>query len=262
MTPLQRAADVLAGRTRILVFTGAGISTESGIPDFRGPDGVWTRVDPAEFTLDRYLASAETRSASWRRRTRSGALTAAPNRGHEAVVRLWETGRMIGCVTQNVDGLHGAAGLPDAALVEVHGNAHTTSCLGCGATVGTAKVASRVAAGDDDPACVECGGILKVDVVYFGEMLPERAMARALEWSAEADAVLAVGSTLGVYPAASVPLDVVRAGHPMVIVNRGPTELDHLAAAIVEGAAGEMLPALVDMLAKGSDTDPPERPTA
>jgi NAD-dependent deacetylase len=250
VSAVEPAVAALEGRERILVFTGAGISTESGIPDFRGPDGVWTKVDPAEFTLERYLSSADTRRASWQRRTRSGALDAAPNRGHEAVVRLWETGRMVGCVTQNIDGLHTAAGLPDEAVVEVHGNARTTSCLDCGATLPTTEVAERVAAGDDDPACEECGGILKVDVVYFGEMLPDDAMAQAFEWSAHADAVLAIGSTLGVFPAASVPLDVVRAGHPMVIVNRGATEMDALATVIVQGAAGETLPELVAHLAE------------
>ena len=230
------------------MFTGAGISTESGIPDFRGPDGVWRRVDPSEFTLERYLSDVTTRRAAWRRRTRSGALTAAPNRGHEAVVRLWRSGRMVGCVTQNIDGLHAAAGLPSEALVEMHGNARTTTCLECGASLPTIQVAARVETGEDDPPCERCGGVLKVDVVYFGEMLPAGAVARAFEWSARADAVLAVGSTLGVYPAASLPLDVVRAGHPMVIVNRGPTDLDHLATVIVDGSSGDVLPELVDRI--------------
>ena len=248
MDPFDSAADALAGCTRILVFTGAGISTESGIPDFRGPGGVWTRVDPEEFTYSRYLANPETRQRGWAMRADSGVLDAAPNAAHLAIVDLWEAGLMIACVTQNIDGLHQAAGLPAEAIVELHGNAHQTICVSCGDLLPTRHVLERVAAGEDDPACRDCGGILKADVVFFGEMMPTGEMLRAAMAAGEADAALAVGSTLSVFPAASFPLEIAEAGHPFVIVNRGPTELDDLATVRLDGAASELLPRLVQRL--------------
>lgn len=246
---LDRALEVLATSESILLFTGAGISTESGIPDFRGPDGVWTRVDPADFTIDRYLASAEVRTRSWAMRAESGILEARPNDAHLAIVDLWEAERLIGCVTQNIDGLHTAAGLPPEALVEVHGNARTTRCIECGESMATELVIERVAGGDADPSCESCGGVLKADVVFFGEAMPEREMARAMAMASVADAAISVGSTLSVYPAAYVPLTVAESGRPLVIINRGPTELDHIAAARIDGPAGSTLRALADALA-------------
>lgn len=246
---IARAADVLGDRRRILVFTGAGISTESGIPDFRGPQGVWTRVDPGEFTIDRYLANPETRRRSWQMRAESGSLAAKPNKAHRAVTRLWSLGRMVGCVTQNVDGLHQRAGLPQEAVVELHGNAHHTVCLDCGDRLETVDVLARVERGEGDPHCLNCNGILKTAVVFFGEMLPPVATDRAFGLAAQADAVLAVGSTLSVFPAAYVPLEAAGAGKPLVILNRGATELDDLAAARIEAAAGEALPKLIRALA-------------
>jgi len=239
---------VLADCRRILAFTGAGISTESGIPDFRGPDGVWTRVDPEEFTYSRYLENPETRRASWRMRGDSRILDAEPNRAHLALVDLWNADRMVACITQNIDGLHQRAGLPQDAVIELHGNAHHTVCVGCGERQDTVAVLARVSAGEADPACHDCGGILKAAVVFFGEAMPRRDLMRAAMAASEADAVLAVGSTLSVFPAASFPIEVVEAGNPMVIVNRGPTELDDLATVIVTGAAGAVLPDLIGKL--------------
>jgi NAD-dependent deacetylase len=243
--PIAAAVDALADSTRLLVFTGAGISTESGIPDFRGPDGVWTRVDPDEFTIDRYLERRETRVASWRNRGESGVLDALPNPGHGALVRLWESGRMLACVTQNIDGLHQAAGLPEETVIELHGNARHTICTGCRHRSDTTDIIARVEAGDDDPHCDRCGSPLKVDVVFFGEAMPVDAMLRSHDLAEKADAVLVIGSTLSVFPAASIPLAVVDNGHPMVIVNRGATDFDRLATVTVEAPAGEALPAIV-----------------
>ncbi len=250
MNPIDEAISLLRQRRRVLVFTGAGISTESGIPDFRGPDGVWTRVDPAEFTIDRYLANAETRSRSWQMRRDSGALLAEPNPGHHAITRLWKAGRVHGLVTQNIDGLHQRAGMPDDAVIELHGNANRTICVACATRSDTLDVLARLDE-HDDPPCPECGGILKVDVVFFGEMLPEAATRRAFDLAASADAVVAVGSTLSVYPAAHVPLDVVRAGNPLVIINRGETEFDSLASVRIDAGAGEALGAIADALTAG-----------
>ncbi|OFW67133.1 MAG: hypothetical protein A2Z12_03635 [Actinobacteria bacterium RBG_16_68_21] len=246
--PITAAARVFAGRSRLLIFTGAGISTESGIPDFRGPNGLWARIDPAEFTIDRYLASRKTRAASWRMRADSGTLDAQPNDGHRAVTALWRTGRTAGCITQNIDGLHQKAGLPPAAVVELHGNATQTECLSCRRRQPTAAIAARVAAGEADPPCRDCGGILKIRVVLFGELLPEDELDRAAEMTAVADGVIAIGSTLSVYPAAGIPLEVVGRGHPLVIINQGPTELDDLAEVIIDEPAGTALPRLVAAL--------------
>jgi NAD-dependent deacetylase len=249
MEGTAEAAAQLRDCRRILVFTGAGISTESGIPDFRGPHGVWTKVDPDEFTLDRYLRYPDTRRRSWQMRMNSGALAATPNAAHRAVVALWGTGRMLGCVTQNIDGLHQKAGLPADTVIELHGNAGQTVCLGCGDRQPTEAVLRRVDAGEADPSCLLCGGILKVAVVYFGEMLPADATERAFHLAAEADAVLAVGSTLSVYPAAYVPYQVARRGRPLIILNQGTTDLDHLAAVRIDAPAGTALPELVAALA-------------
>lgn len=245
MDPIRRAITALTGRTNVLVFTGAGISTESGIPDFRGPDGVWTRLDPAEFTYQRYMESTETRKASWRHRATSHVLDAEPNDAHRAVVTLWEAGRIVGCVTQNIDGLHQAAGLPDHAVVELHGNARDTTCLDCGSLAATRDVMVRVEGGDEDPHCLGCGGILKANVVFFGEEMPSLELARSHDMAAAADAALVIGSTLSVFPAAYVPLAVVEAGHPMVIVNQGATEFDELAEVTIDMPAGEALPRIV-----------------
>ncbi len=245
---LSQAAALLADKEAILVFTGAGISTGSGIPDFRGPDGVWTKLDPNEFTYDNYLRSADTRRRQWQWRFGSGLLDAEPNAGHVAIARMWTAGRVLGCVTQNIDGLHQRAGLPESAVVEVHGSVHRTRCLQCGASLPTVDLEHRITAGDDDPHCEQCGGILKTTVISFGEMMPQDAMRRAYALAATCDTVLAVGSTLSVYPAAEVPLEAARAGAGYVIVNQGPTEHDQLADVVVAGDASTVLTGLADTL--------------
>jgi len=243
------AADLLREATQILVFTGAGLSTESGIPDFRGPNGVWTKVDPAEFTFDRYLSNSETRRRSWQMRQGSDILDAAPNRAHEAIVELWDHGRLVGCVTQNIDGLHQSAGLPAEAVVELHGNAHRSNCLSCDSSWPTNEMMARVASGDADPHC-ECGGIIKVAVISFGEAMPVSEMDRAYEMAERCDAVISAGSTLSVYPAAYIPLEAKRRGIPYVIVNLGPTDQDLEADVRVEGSVGDVLPELVAALSE------------
>ncbi len=244
----EAAAAALADRTRILVFTGAGISTESGIPDFRSPGGLWTRLNPDDFTLSRYLSDPEVRAKSWGARFPRLYGGSIPNPAHHAVVALWKAGRMVGCVTQNIDGLHQEAGLPLDAVAELHGNADGIACVSCGAAADASEVEARFQGGDRDPRCTRCGGILKSTIVFFEEMMPGPPMEQARTWIGEADAVLAVGSSLSVFPAAYIPLEVAGRGYPMVIVNKGPTEFDNRATVRVRGMAGTILPELVDAL--------------
>jgi NAD-dependent deacetylase len=248
VTDVASAAEVLAGRHRILVFTGAGISTESGIPDFRGPDGLWTRLDPNDYTYARYLDEPAFRVETWERRFDSPFRGAKPNAAHHAVTALYRAKRAVGCITQNVDGLHAAADLPAAALVELHGNASELHCIGCGHEPDLEETESRWRAGEADPPCRHCGGILKTRVVFFGEDMPRREMIRATAMVDEADSVLVIGSTLSVDPAAFLPLEVVERGGPMVIVNQGITDHDRLATVKVDGPAGSIVPALVSAL--------------
>ena len=249
MHTVTDAASLLTTRRRILIYTGAGCSTESGIPDFRGPSGLWKSADPNDYTLHNYVTNEAFRRDSWRRRFEPNALTSAkPNDAHDAIVRLWRAHRVVGVVTQNIDGLHQAAGLPGEAVAELHGSAYDFHCLDCGDEPDPAALRNRWAAGDEDPRCEHCGGVVKSTTVFFGEHLPDEAFTRASLWAAMADAVVAVGTTLGVYPAAQIPLHVADRGDPFVIVNQGPTELDHLATVRVEGAAGTVLSDLVATL--------------
>jgi NAD-dependent deacetylase len=247
--PFDDAVRILSGSSRILAYTGAGISTESGIPDFRGPDGLWTKVDPKDFTISRYLANPDLRRRGWRMHL-EGRLWGArarvdPNTGHLALVDLWQAGRLAGCVTQNIDGLHLKAGLPPEAVAELHGNVREVRCLDCDRRWPTEEILQRVEAGEEEPRCGVCGGIVKTTTVMFGEQLARGVLERAWEMVAAADAVLAIGSTLGVWPAAEIPFGAAQQGRPLVIINQGATEMDHLASVRIEGAAGVVLPALV-----------------
>ena len=247
MHTIAEAARALEGRERILVFTGAGISTESGIPDFRGPEGVWKKVDPKTYTLRHYLHNPEVRQARWQRWFGDERAVWQPNAAHHAVANLWRSGRMIGCITQNIDGLHVEGGLPESALAEVHGNPRGIMCVEHGHRSEVDEIKQRWQAGDIDPKC-DCGSILKSTVIMFGENLPPAATSLAAKFSMGADAAIAVGSTVSVYPAAEYLLSVSDRNHPLVILNMGPTDADELAAARLEGKAGELLPQLVAAL--------------
>lgn len=259
MQSIAEAAAALAGRERILVFTGAGISTESGIPDFRGPNGVWKTVDPKNFTLRHYVQNAEFRRERWHRWFGEERPAWRPNAAHRAVADLWQTGRMIGCITQNIDGLHVAGGLPESAVAEVHGNPRRIMCVERGHHSDVDAVRRRWQDGELDPKC-ECGSILKSTVVMFGENLPAAATTMAQAFSLAADAAVAVGSTISVFPAAEYLLSVADRALPLVILNMGPTEADELATVRLEGKAGELLPRLVTALRDeaGAPTAAPE----
>ncbi|MFZ0626307.1 MAG: Sir2 family NAD-dependent protein deacetylase [Acidimicrobiia bacterium] len=250
MSLLTEAVTVLGGSGKILAFTGAGISTESGIPDFRGPEGLWTKVDPDDFNIDRYLADPELRMRSWQMHL-DGALWGArsavePNRGHHALKRLADADRLTGVVTQNVDGLHQKSGLTTAQVAELHGNVRTSHCLHCGAEWDTEEVLGWIERGDPDPKCPRCGGMVKTTTVMFGELLPADELDKAMGFLSEADGLLVVGSTVAVWPASDVVLRAAFRSMPIVIVNQGETEADHLAAVKIDDAIGEVLPTIVD----------------
>ena len=249
MPETNRQADVarwIDAASRVVVLTGAGISTDSGIPDFRGPQGVWTRNPAAEkqSTIQNYLADKEVRKAAWRGRLEHTAWTAKPNRGHDALVALERRGKLHALITQNVDELHQIAGNAPDKVIEVHGTIRRVMCWQCGERAPMEKALARVRAGEQDPACRSCGGILKSDTISFGQALVPDVIDRAMTVAGEADLLLAIGSTLQVYPVAgAVPL-AKRAGARVVIVNAEPTGMDDLADAVLRGPIGDILPAI------------------
>jgi len=249
MEDLERARAMVGAAQRIVVLTGAGISTDSGIRDFRGPDGLWTKNPEAEkqATLSHYVGDTDVRKASWQARVNNPAFGAEPNAGHHAIVELERGGKVTAVLTQNVDGLHLLAGTAPELLVEVHGNIREVMCLQCDERAPMQRALDRVRAGEDDPRCRTCGGILKSATISFGQSLVVEDLERADEVARSCDLLLAVGSTLGVYPIAGVVPLAKRAGAAIIIVNGQPTEMDELADVVLRGSISELLPALVGM---------------
>ncbi len=247
MADLDTVRGWIDDAERITVLTGAGISTDSGIPDFRGPQGVWTKNPGAEktATLQHYLADPDVRRLAWQNRLATPAWTAEPNRGHLAIVELQRRGKLHAVVTQNIDGLHQKAGTDVELVVEVHGTIWWSRCWDCQDRRPMAEALERVRSGADDPPCEVCGGILKSDTISFGQALVPEVIDRALRVSEECDLLLAVGSTLSVYPAANCVPRAKAAGATVVIVNAGPTDLDRLADAVLRGQIGDVLPEIV-----------------
>jgi NAD-dependent deacetylase len=231
---------------RIVVMTGAGISTDSGIPDFRGPQGVWTRNPAAEkqSNIQNYLADRDVRVAAWQARLSNAAWNAKPNLGHLALVKLEQRGKLHALITQNIDELHQIAGNSADKVIEVHGTIRRVMCWGCGRRAPMEEALARVRAGEADPACSKCGGIQKSDTISFGQALVPEVIDRALLVAGEADLFIAVGSTLQVFPVAgAVPL-AKQAGARVVIINAQVTAMDDLADALLTGSIGELLPAI------------------
>jgi NAD-dependent deacetylase len=229
------------------VLTGAGISTESGIPDFRGPQGVWTRDPEAEklSTLQYYVADPEIRRRAWQERRRHPAWTARPNAGHAALVDLERQGRLRALLTQNIDRLHQRAGSSAEVVVELHGTVHEVACLSCAERTTMRSALDRVAAGDPDPACASCGGILKSATISFGQALDPRVLETAARAAADCDVFLAVGTSLSVHPAAGLTDLAARHGARVVIVNAEPTPYDGIADLVVREPIGTALPRLL-----------------
>ncbi|HKU96000.1 MAG TPA: Sir2 family NAD-dependent protein deacetylase [Vineibacter sp.] len=229
---------LIADATRIVGFTGAGISTESGIPDFRSPGGIWSRYRPIDFSD--FIASEEARRESWRRKFATDAVMrqATPNAGHRALARLVEQGRMSAIVTQNIDGLHQASGVPDDKIIELHGNATYAACLDCGERYTLEWVRALFDKDETLPECGQCGGIVKTATISFGQSMPEIEMERAREETMACDLFIVLGSSLVVYPAAAFPMMAKRNGARLVILNRDPTDQDDAADLVIHDEIG------------------------
>src|SRR5262245_1621457 len=240
---VRRALDEAA---RIVVLTGAGISTESGIPDFRGPQGVWTRDPKAErlSNIHYYMSDPEVRRLAWKGRLDHPAWQAQPNGGHHALVELERRGKLLALVTQNIDGLHQRAGNTAAKVIEVHGTLHEVTCMSCGWRGAMQPVLDRVRAGEDDPPCQRCGGILKSATISFGQALVPAVINRAMQAAERAELLLAVGTSLQVYPIAGAVPVAKAAGARIIIVNAEPTPFDEVADAVIRERIGDVLPLL------------------
>ena len=248
LSPIERAAGLIAGASRIVVLTGAGISTESGIPDFRSPGGIWTKYDPSEFTYQNFVSNPEHRVRYWKMGTEIHAVLVAaePNAAHHAVVELERTGRMSALVTQNIDGLHQRADSTADRVIEIHGTALEVSSLSCGDRMPRADVHARLEAGESDPPCRLCGGILKPATISFGQAMPERETQMAFAHAEGCDLFIVIGSSLVVHPAAYLPVRAVESGAKLVIVNLEQTPCDRIATVVLQGKAGDTMSALLD----------------
>jgi NAD-dependent deacetylase len=246
-TVVDDVAGWLRAARSVVVLTGAGISTESGIPDFRGPQGIWTRNPEAErmATIDHYLADRDVRVRSWRTRLDTDMWSKEPNAGHRALVDLERKGRLDTLVTQNVDGLHHKAGASADRVIEIHGTVRDYQCMSCADRGPIDVVLDRVRAGEDDPACVQCGGILKTATISFGQNLVPADLQRAQDAAERCDLFLAVGTSLTVYPVAYLPEQALHAGARLVIVNAQETPFDRAAAAVLRQSIGDVLPDIV-----------------
>jgi len=235
------------GAERLVILTGAGISTDSGIQDFRGPNGLWTKNPEAEkrATLSHYVSDPEVRRGSWRARLDAPVFRAEPNAGHRAIAERSKRFGLHGLITQNVDGLHQAAGVDPWRVIEVHGSVHQWACLSCEAGGPIQEALDRVRGGEEDPPCPTCGGIIKTATISFGQGLVPEVIERAFEVSATCDVLLAVGSTLGVYPVAGCVPEAKRNGARVVILNAEPTEMDFLADDVVRGSISHLLPGML-----------------
>jgi NAD-dependent deacetylase len=243
----EKAAELIIKAKKLVVFTGAGISTESGIPDFRSPGGIWSRFDPDDFTYQKFVADPEARRKQWQM-LGEGHLTtlAEPNPAHYAIAELDRMGRLDCVITQNVDNLHQKAGVPADKVFELHGNMQRVVCLGCGKLYPFEQIKLRIDQGEEIPDCEACHGMLKPNAVLFGEQLPYDVLTEASKRSSNCDLFIVVGSTLVVYPAAYMPVYAVQAGAKLVIVNLSSTPMDGEAAVLINAKAGEAMSRIVD----------------
>ena len=245
-TLVNRVADLIINAKRIVIFTGAGISTESGIPDFRSPGGIWDRFDPDDFTYQKFVTDPESRRKQWQMLWEGGLTTEAkPNPAHYAFTELDRLGKLDCVITQNVDNLHQKAGLPSEKVFELHGNMQWAVCLSCGRRYPFERIKVRLDESEGVPDCEACHGILKPDAVFFGEPLPENVLREATYRSSNCDLFIVIGSTLVVYPAAYMPIYAVNSGAKLVIINLSPTPMDQQATALIRAKAGEAMTKII-----------------
>ncbi len=245
------AADLIARAEKIVVFTGAGVSTESGIPDFRSPGGIWDRFDPDDFTYQKFIRDASARRKQWQLLWKERLTeTVKPNPAHYAIAELHKLNKLDCVITQNVDSLHQAAGVPDDKVFELHGSMRRVICLQCSRKYPMSEIKERLYAGEDVPDCQSCHGILKPDIVLFGEALPDAVFSEAERCAEQCDLFIVVGSSLVVYPAALIPGYAVDAGARLVIVNLSETPMDERASIIIRAKAGEAMSRIMHKLAE------------
>jgi len=246
---IRRAAEMIAAVGKIVVFTGAGVSTESGIPDFRSPGGLWSRFDPDDFTIERFLYSPETRKKQWKFLFEGGIFAQArPNAAHRAIAWLEEVGKLTCVITQNIDDLHQQAGNSPEKVYELHGNMKWMKCLGCYERYPLAAMLERFRDSDEVPACGRCQGILKPDVIFFGESLPPETLKEATHAASSCELLLVIGSSLVVYPAAYMPLYAKGGGARLIIVNKTETAYDGNADLVIHAGAGEVMTGIIQHL--------------
>ena len=245
MDDTERLHEMIAGAQRIVAFTGAGISTESGIPDFRSPGGIWTKYQPIYF--DDFMSSEEMRHEAWRRKfaTDETMIKAEPNAGHRALAKLVERGKMTAIITQNIDGLHQRSGVPDSKIIELHGNTTYATCLDCGQRHELAPIRKAFLGKGELPICAKCDGIVKTATISFGQAMPEIQMARAQDETMGCDLFIVLGSSLVVYPAAGFPKIAKRKGAKLVILNREETDQDISADLVIHGEIGPTMSRVV-----------------
>jgi NAD-dependent deacetylase len=248
---IHKAAGLIAEAGKVVVFTGAGISTESGIPDFRSPGGLWSKFDPDDFTIERFLYSPETRKKQWKFLLEGGIFAQAqPNAAHKAIAWLETIGKLTCVITQNVDDLHQKAGNSPEKVYELHGNMKWLKCLDCFERYPLEDLLGRFRGTDEIPACVRCQGILKPDVIFFGESLPPQTLKDATYAASNCDLLIVIGSSLVVYPAAYIPLYAKGGGAELVIINKTETPYDANADVVIHGGAGEVMDDIVTVLQK------------
>ena len=245
MDDTERLHEMITGAQRIVAFTGAGISTESGIPDFRSPGGIWTKYQPIYF--DDFMSSEEMRHEAWRRKfaTDETMVKAEPNAGHRALAKLVEQRKMTAIITQNIDGLHQRSGVPDSKIIELHGNTTYATCLDCGQRYELAPIKKAFQARGELPMCEKCDGIVKTATISFGQAMPEIQMARAQDETMSCDLFIVLGSSLVVFPAAGFPQIARRKGAKLVILNREPTDQDKTADLVIHGEIGPTMSRVV-----------------
>ena len=244
---VRQIAEWIAGSKTVVVFVGAGLSTESGIPDFRSPGGVWEKYDPEDFYFDNFLSREASREKYWQMATEMyiAMKEAAPNEGHYAIADLERLGKLDCLITQNIDGLHYKAGNSEEKVLELHGTAMHVACLKCHKRYERPEIQDRIAGGDKAPRCDACGGLLKPATISFGQSMPEWETAEASRRSGECDLFLVIGSSLVVHPAASMPVIAKRSGAKLVIINRDETACDAMADLVVHGPAGPTMAAVL-----------------